>query len=379
MWRNGTAVSCVDISATPYQEIGNIQQHQPRLAFCIGISGGFMTAATARVVDVATLPVIDMAGLRSPAEADRRRVAAAIRAACLDKGFFYISGHGVQRQQTAAVFDAARRFFDLPADDKLKLNLKNSKASHGYEPMQAQVLEPGTPPDLKEGFYIGFDLLADHPRVQAGEYKQGPNQWPDGVDGFRETMVAYHTRMTELGSLLMQGLALSLDLDENHFVEFCDSPLARLRLLHYPPQPPRALPGQKGVGAHTDFGGLTILLQDSCGGLQVLDQDSGEWIHASPIEDTYVVNLGDLMARWTNDRYRSTLHRVVNLSGRERYSIPFFFHGNPNHRVECLPNCLGGGEQPKYPPATVREHFEERYQASYRKPQLSPDRKEIVT
>jgi isopenicillin N synthase-like dioxygenase len=338
-----------------------------------------MTVATARAVDVATLPVIDIAGLRSPAEADRRRVAAAMRAACLDKGFFYISGHGVPVQQTEAVFDAARRFFDLPAADKQALDLKNSKASHGYEPLQAQVLEAGTPPDLKEGFYIGFDLPADHPRILSGEYKQGPNQWPAGVAGFRETMNAYHAQMTELGRLLMRGLALSLDLDEDHFATFCDNPLARLRLLHYPPQPARALPGQKGVGAHTDFGGLTILLQDSCGGLQVFDRDSGDWIHAAPVEGAYVVNLGDLIARWTNERYRSTLHRVVNLSGRERYSIPFFFHGNPNHLVECLPNCLEAGAQPKYPPATVREHFEERYQASYRKPQPLPDRKETVS
>jgi isopenicillin N synthase-like dioxygenase len=161
----------------------------------------------------------------------------------------------------------------------------------------------------------------------------------------------------------MDGLALSLGLPEAAFAAFCQDPMAILRLLHYPPQPPSD-PGQ-GAGAHTDFGALTILLQDQTGGLEVHDRALDAWTPAPPLAGAYVVNLGDLIARWTNDRYRSTPHRVVNRSGRRRYSIPFFFSGAPDYGVACLPGCLEPGESPTYPPTTVEAHIQERYRQTY--------------
>jgi isopenicillin N synthase-like dioxygenase len=323
-------------------------------------------ALEAARVAATKLPVIDVGGLWSNGAGDRRAVAMQLRQACLDKGFFYIRNHGIPDRLVEAVFAAAERFFALPAAEKAKLDKANSNANRGYEPLKGQVLEAGAPPDLKEGFYIGPEHGLDDPRVRAQKFNHGPNQWPAQQPAFRAAMEDYFTAMLGLGERLMRGLALSLDLPEEHFTAFCTDPMATLRLLHYPPQPANADPGQKGAGAHTDFGGLTLLRQGDVGGLQVWDQSSGGWLHADPVPGSFVVNLGDMIARWTNDRYRSTLHRVVNTSGRERYSIPFFYVGNYDHVVECIPTCLDAGERPKYPPTTVEAHLREMYRRTYK-------------
>lgn len=311
------------------------------------------------------LPVIDVSGLRSPAPEDRRAVGRALRSTCADKGFFYIRNHGVDPALQARVFQASEAFFNLPMEQKRRVDMKLSPANRGYDPLRGQTLEAGAPPDLKESYYVGEERGADDPKVIAGKFNHGANQWPDGVPDFRPAIEEYYRVMTELSALLMRGLALSLGLEEDYFEDFCVEPQAIVRLLHYPPQPANAAPNEKGCGAHTDFGGITLLLQDENEGLQVWNEHRHTWIHADPIPGTYVVNLGDMIARWTNDRYRSTLHRVVNLSGRERYSIPFFYSGNPDHEVRCLPGCLADGEQPKYPPVTVEQHIIEMYRRTY--------------
>lgn len=308
--------------------------------------------------------MIDLAGLSSRHLAERQAVADAMRAACLAHGFFYASGHGIPAGLVAAVMDETRAFFDLPEAEKQEVAKARSSCNRGWEPLRAQALEPGTPPDLKENFYLGRELPPDHPAVLAGTFNHGPNQWPAGMLGFRPTMRAYYEAMLDLSERVMRGLALSLALDEAFFDAFCREPMATLRLLHYPPQPLDAAPGQKGVGAHTDFGVLTFLLQDDNGGLQVRRED-GTWMDAPPLAGTYVVNLGDTIARWTNDRYRSTLHRVINRSGKRRHSVPFFSNGNAAHVVECLPGCLAPGEAPRYRPDTVAGHMKAMYERSY--------------
>ncbi len=318
-------------------------------------------------VSSASLPVIDIGGLTSDRQTDRDAVGRALRATCVDKGFLYIRNHGVSERLVEAVFAEAAQFFALPAEEKLTVDKARSKANRGYEPLQGQTLEAGAPPDLKEGFYIGPEHAADDPRVIAGKFNHGPNLWPAKPAGFRPTMEAYFTAMSALGHRLMGGLALSLGLPEDHFAAYCTDPMVTLRLLHYPPQSPNGDPAQKGAGAHTDFGGLTMLRQDDVGGLQVWDQGTGGWVHAAPVPGTFVVNLGDMIARWTNDQYRSTLHRVVNTSGRERYSMPVFYVGNYDHTVTCIPSCLGQGETAKYPPTTVEAHMREMYRRTYAK------------
>jgi len=242
------------------------------------------------------------------------------------------------------------------------LSMAQSACRHGYEPLKAQTLEAGAPPDLKEGFLAGEDLAADHPAVRNDPANIGPNQWPPQLPEFKAVMISYVQEMKSLTKTLMQGLALSLDLEETYFDDFCREPILTLRLLHYPPQPPNPAPNEKGCGAHTDWGGITVLLQDDAGGLQVQHAD-GSWISAPPIAGTFVVNIGDLFARWTNNLYRSTVHRVINKSGRDRYSVPFFLDGRSDHLVSCIPTCAG--EKRLFPDTTVRGHLEEMVRRTY--------------
>jgi isopenicillin N synthase-like dioxygenase len=320
-----------------------------------------MATLAANTIASNSLPVIDIAGLAGDFAA-RRSVAQKLRSACIDTGFFYIKGHGAPPPLVEEVFHQSRAFFALPMEQKLALTMANSRCRHGYEPLKAQTLEPGAPPDLKEGFLAGEDLAADHPAVLNDPGNVGPNQWPPQLPSFKKAMTSYVAEMKGLAKTLMRGLALSLDLEEDYFDDFCRDPILTLRLLHYPPQPANPAPGEKGCGAHTDWGGITVLLQDDAGGLQVRHAD-GSWISAPPLPGTFVVNIGDLFARWTNNLYRSTVHRVVNASGRDRYSVPFFLDGRSDHLVSCIPTCAG--ERRHFPDTTVRGHLEEMVRRTY--------------
>ena len=313
----------------------------------------------------ATLPVIDISGLSSSDPEKRRAVGAEIRGACLTSGFLYCVGHGIPEGLRDAVFAETRRFFDQPLDVKVRVDKAKSFCNRGYEHLGGQTLQAGAKPDQKEGYYIGLELSEDDPRVVARRFNRGPNQWPQDLPAFKPVMDAWFAAMLDLAERLMRGMALSLDLPENHFTGFCRDPLAILRLLHYPPHPPKADADLLGAGAHTDFGGLTLLAQDDKGGLEVWDNAGGGWMAAPPMPGAFVINLGDMIARWTNDRYRSTLHRVINASGAERYSVPFFFTGNPDFEVACIPTCLAPGEQPKYPPIRVEDHLMAMYRKTY--------------
>ncbi len=312
-----------------------------------------------------SLPVIDIAGLASSDPADRAVVADALRDACATKGFFYCSGHGVPQALMDAALAQTRAFFALPTEAKLSLHKDKSPANRGYEPLGDQTLQPGASPDRKEGFYLGDDLRDDDPRVLAGAFNAGANQWPADLPAFRPVMSANVAALRVVAERLLRGLALSLRLDEHHFDDFTRDPLVTLRPLHYPPAEDTDGEPGLGAGAHTDFGGITLLLQDEIGGLEVLDPEIDDWIDVPPIPGTYVVNLGDMMARWTNDRYRSTTHRVINRSGTDRYSLPFFYTGNPDHLVTCLETCLDDGEEPTYPPVRVQDHLRAMYARSY--------------
>jgi isopenicillin N synthase-like dioxygenase len=294
------------------------------------------------------IPVIDVRPLRSGPASEIDAVARAIERACTETGFFTIVGHGIDAVLIERVFVHARLLFALPLAQKLALGTARSGGGCGYEPLREQTLEPGTPPDVKEGFLMGRD--PEH------------NVWPS-LPGFRATMEAYAAAMLALARMLLRGMARSLALDDDRFDGFCVEPIATLRLLHYPEQPANPLPGEKGCGAHTDWGAITFLLQDDAGGLQVRGSDG--WIDVPPVPGSFVVNIGDMMARWTNGRYRSMLHRVINTSGRARYAVPFFLDGPPSYEVVCLPSCVRAGELPAFGPITVAEHLAEMVRRTY--------------
>ncbi|MCX5494353.1 isopenicillin N synthase family oxygenase [Kaistia dalseonensis] len=301
------------------------------------------------------LPIIDFSGMYSADIESRRAVARHVRAACLENGFFYLSHTGVTADQTERVLAAARQFFDLPEAVKLTIDKSQSNCGRGYERMGGQRLEAGAQADRKEAFMMGTELPADDPQL-AGLSHYGPNLWPEGMDAWRAEIEGYRAAMIALAHRIMACLALSLDVAEDYFDPcFVDS-ISSLRLLHYPPQPANAGADARGAGAHTDWGAITILLQDDVGGLQVKDGDDG-WIDAPPIPGAFIINLGDLVPRWTNGLYRSTTHRVINRSGRERYSIPFFFDGRGDYVSETIPTCLAPGELPKFTPLSVSEHL----------------------
>ena len=289
----------------------------------------------------------------------RREVAEAIGRACRDIGFFYLKNHGVPESLVAGSFAEAKRFFDQPMARKREIAIERSACHRGYFAVGGENLDPAKQTeagDLKEGIKIGRDLGPAHPRVTQGLALHGPNQWPAGLPGWRDAMQRYFDALEDLGRQIMRAFALALGLEEEHFTALLTEPMTTLGPLHYPPQSGRITEKQIGAGAHTDFGCLTILAQDPVGGLQVRNA-AGKWIDAPPIPGTFVVNIGDMMARWTNDRFASTRHRVINASGRERYSMPFFFDPNFEADVVVLPTCSGPDDPPKYPPTTGGQHL----------------------
>jgi isopenicillin N synthase-like dioxygenase len=228
-----------------------------------------------------------------------------LRRAAERHGFLYLVDHGIDPALIAGVFAQAHAFFARSDADKDAVHLDRTRHRLGWEPLKAQTLEEGSPPDLKEGFYVGPDVTADDPRVLAGRFGVGPNQWPGDMPEFQATMNAYFTAAASLAADVMGALALALDLPGDYFDDFNRDASCRLRLLHYPPQPANPQPGEKGCGAHTDFGSVTLASGRGGRVAGAGRRDRGMDRRAAD-RGAYVVNLGDLIARWTNHRSSPT-------------------------------------------------------------------------
>jgi len=308
------------------------------------------------------IPVIDMADAFRGDRAAMGRAAREIEAACTTSGFFYISGHGVPDQVIARTLQEARDFFHLPLEAKRRVAIN---ARHrGWNALGDALMYEAKRPDYKEFYSIGLELPEDDPDVLAGEKLRGPNNWPEDRPGFRAALSAYYADMRQRGQLLLRCVALSLGQAPDVFAASYTKPLQRTQIIYYPPQPPTADEEQFGLAPHTDFGCITLLWQDENGGLEVLERSSGRWIAAPPIPGTLVINVGDLLGRWTNDRYASTPHRVLNRSGRERFSIATFH--DPDFKAMVDPRALGVPEaECRYPPISAGEHILGRIERSF--------------
>lgn len=312
----------------------------------------------------ASLPVIDMSAALAGEPGAFAALAERFGEAARGIGFFYLAGHGIDPRLIEAVFADSAAFFALPESVKERQSIRLSPHNRGYVGMKGESLDPTKAADLKEAFNIGLDLAPDDPRVVAGEPFRGVNLWPE-LPGWRKTMLAYFDAVWAVGRTLHRAVAIDVGLDPDFFEDKLDQPMATLRLLHYPPQATEAAAGQIGAGEHTDYGDVTLLMTDEVGGLEVKRRDGG-WIAAPHIPGAFVCNIGDCLMRWSNDVYVSTPHRVVNKSGRERYSVAFFLDPNPDAEIACLPTCVSADRPARYPPISGADYLSQRLDATYK-------------
>ena len=298
---------------------------------------------------VEEIPILDLGPWRRGEPQATGRLAAQLAHVLENVGFYFIRNHGIAQSLIEAAFAAAERFHDLPLERKLELRL--NQYNIGYLPMGGGVtrhsaLNENNKPNVNEAFFMARDLPPDHPDVLAGKPYRCANQWPRDLPGFRETCLAYAAALEKLALRLVPLYALALNLPETHFEEAFSTPMFKLRMTHYPPQAPAD--NQFGLAPHTDTSFMTLLAPNTVPGLSVR-LPSGRWIDAPPIEGAFLVNGGDMLRRWTNDRFLATPHRAINRSGGERYALAFFCDARIDWPIAAVPTCVGPDRPPKYP------------------------------
>ncbi len=305
----------------------------------------------------AFIPVVDVHGWQD--EKQLAGVGRQIFTACTGSGFFYIRNHGIDDAILATAVEQYRRFFLLPSAEKARVAI--NKAHRGFSALGDALMYNAERPDYKEFYTIGLELDETDPDVAAGQPLRGANNWPD-LPGFRPAIEALYEAMNACGGQLLRAVAVSLGQEPGFFAPKYRKRLQRMQGIYYPPQPSE-LADTFGVADHTDFGCVTLLWQDDRGGLEVLGPD-GAWIAAPPIDGTLVINVGDLLQRWSNDRFASTRHRVINRSGLERFSIASFY--DPSFDATIDPRDLGVPDQEAhYPPIAAGEHILGRINRSF--------------
>lgn len=324
---------------------------------------------------MSTIPTLDVTGIGTDPAVDER-IGAEFLAAYGTWGFGYLIGHPIDPALIESVFEQSRRFHAQSLEAKMAIAV--NREHRGYIPFKTSTdvnssVETVTKPNQSESLMMLRDLPADHPDVVAGAYLAGANQWPEDLPGFTETMTDYTRAMTEFAETLIAIIGRALG-DDGAMSAAFDSPTTWLRLLHYPPQDPQSPADEYGSAPHTDFGAITLLAQDDVGGLSV-KTTQGEWVDVPPVPGAFVVNVGDMLHRWSNGRLLSTPHRVTNRTGRERYSVPFFFDPHVDTVIAPLPSCTSPGDPARFEPLVFGDFLRGELEASYQNHQ--PDGHEV--
>jgi len=323
------------------------------------------------------IPAIDIGPFLHGDPAGKPQVASAVRCACEEIGFLVISGHGVPDETTRTLFERGFAFFDQPVEVKNRWHPAGDAKQRGYHGMATRglsaTLGKDAPKDLRESLFLGplDDHSAAYAHIPEARTAYAPNLIPDRPAGIDTALTGIYRAFERLAADLMRIFAVALELPEAHFAPLIDKHFSILSAHHYPALTAPPLPGQLRTGEHTDYGALTILATtEATGGLEARRAD-GVWLQVTPEPSELVVNLGDMMQRWTNDRWVSTLHRVavpddLNDAMSRRMSVGYFMHPNYNARIACIPTCLGPGEAPKYPPITAGGHIRAKIEASHK-------------
>ena len=306
------------------------------------------------------IPLIDVSGVLAGDAPSLQRAAAELRHAYEEVGFWFMTGHGLPQALIDSTFREAERFHAQPLDWKMALRANRNNV--GYFPPKGTTtrhaaLTASRRPNLVEAFMMKRDLPADHPDVVAGTLFRSGNLWPaeEELPGFRAACLTYSAALERLAVSVLPIYAVALDLPPDWFVHAFREPSFTLRLSHYPPQEPTPEVEEYGLAPHADTTFMTLLAPNTVGGLSLRTR-SGPWIDAPVVPGAFLVNSGELLRRWTNDRFMATPHRVINRTGVERYALPFFFDTTYDYRMECLPTCCGPDNPPKYEPVSYQEY-----------------------
>jgi len=304
------------------------------------------------------IPIIDIEPLIDNANI-LKQTGKKIRDACKNFGFFYIKNHNIPKSHIDTLIPAIQNFFNLPLEDKIKIHINNSKIFRGYTPLGEEFTDNSY--DWHECVDFGLET-----KKNDSNYRKllGPNQWPQGQDNFRKVLEMHWDLMIKLGKKITQGLAISLDLSKDYFLPFMDKSHSYMRVSHYPPYNNSYKKNiGEGIGSHIDYGFLTILTQDTIGGLQIKNQND-EWLNAPIIPGTLLINIGHMIQRWSNNYYKATVHRVI-LPKNNRYSIPFFFEPNFDTVVSPLEKFCDKDNRPHYKPLHFGDYLIDTFKNSY--------------